>query len=239
MVAVSGWSAGFFKSFGLILASEIGDKTFIIAAVMAMKNQRRWVFAGAIAALGLMTLLSALMGWAAPNLISKTYTHYAATILFFFFGGRLLYDSIFNQTEGVSGEIEEVEREISESEAQRRSASGRESGATGAKDKAKRTDLALVVRRLLPAVFLEVFTLTFLAEWGDRSQIATIGLAFDYSVSAVTLGGVLGHSLCTGAAVVGGRHLAAHIDERMVSIVGGVLFLCFGVHSLWEGVPAT
>jgi putative Ca2+/H+ antiporter (TMEM165/GDT1 family) len=31
------------------------------------------------------------------------------------------------------------------------------------------------LRRLVSPVLLESFTLTFLAEWGDRSQIATIG----------------------------------------------------------------
>lgn len=31
---------GLAKSFGIILASEIGDKTFFIAAVMAMRNPR-------------------------------------------------------------------------------------------------------------------------------------------------------------------------------------------------------
>jgi putative Ca2+/H+ antiporter (TMEM165/GDT1 family) len=34
---------GFLKSWGVIIASEIGDKTFFIAAVMAMKNSRREV----------------------------------------------------------------------------------------------------------------------------------------------------------------------------------------------------
>lgn len=33
----------FAKSFGVILASEIGDKTFFIAAVMAMRNPRMTV----------------------------------------------------------------------------------------------------------------------------------------------------------------------------------------------------
>ena len=34
---------GFVKSWGMILASEIGDKTFFIAAIMAMKNPRHTV----------------------------------------------------------------------------------------------------------------------------------------------------------------------------------------------------
>ena len=94
------------------------------------------------------------------------------------------------------------------------------------------------MRKLVSPVLLEAFTLTFLAEWGDRSQIATIGLAAASDVVGVTLGGIVGHALCTGAAVVGGKHLAAHIDERLVSIFGGVLFLVFALHSVWSGVPA-
>ncbi|CAN0460864.1 unnamed protein product, partial [Hapterophycus canaliculatus] len=53
------------------------------------------------------------------------------------------------------------------------------------------------------------FTMTFLAEWGDRSQIATIALATTKDVFGVTAGGIVGHSLCTGMAVIGGRMLAA------------------------------
>ena len=52
----------------------------------------------------------------------------------------------------------------------------------------------------------------------------------------VTAGGIVGHAICTGAAVLGGRHAAAHIDERTVHLVGGVLFLAFGAHAAWTGV---
>jgi len=65
-------------------------------------------------------------------------------------------------------------------------------------------------------------------------QIATIGLAASTDVIGVTLGGILGHAICTGAAVVGGRQLSAHIDERMLSILGGLLFIAFGLHAVWE-----
>lgn len=42
----------------VIIVSEIGDKTFFIAAIFAMKHPRSTVFIGAIGALGLMTFLS-------------------------------------------------------------------------------------------------------------------------------------------------------------------------------------
>jgi putative Ca2+/H+ antiporter (TMEM165/GDT1 family) len=60
--------------------------------------------------------------------------------------------------------------------------------------------------------------LTFLAEWGDRSQIATIGLAASSDVVGVTLGSIVGHAACTAAAVLGGRHLATHINEKTVGV---------------------
>jgi len=84
-------------------------------------------------------------------------------------------------------------------------------------------------------VFMQAFTLTFLAEWGDRSQIATIALASVKNPYGVILGGLLGHAFCTGVAVVGGRLLAARISERTVAIIGGISFLGFGVHAFVVG----
>ena len=67
-------------------------------------------------------------------------------------------------------------------------------------------------------------------------QIATIGLAASVDVIGVTLGGIVGHALCTGAAVLGGRKMATLINERVVGIAGGVLFILFGLHAFWSGV---
>lgn len=65
-------------------------------------------------------------------------------------------------------------------------------------------------------------------------QFATIGLAASSNVVGVTLGGIVGHSICTGAAVIGGRHLATYVDERTMSLLGGLLFIAFGAHAYWE-----
>jgi putative Ca2+/H+ antiporter (TMEM165/GDT1 family) len=67
------------------------------------------------------------------------------------------------------------------------------------------------------ALLSKAFILTFFAEWGDRSQIATIALAADMNPFGVIVGGVLGHSMCTGLAVVGGKALGTQISERTVS----------------------
>jgi Ca2+/H+ antiporter, TMEM165/GDT1 family len=84
-------------------------------------------------------------------------------------------------------------------------------------------------------VFTQAFTLTFLAEWGDRSQIATIALAASKNPFGVVLGGLIGHAFCTGVAVIGGRMLAARISEKAVATIGGILFFLFAMHSLLLG----
>ena len=43
-----------------ILVTELGDETFIIAAIMAMRHGKAIVYAGAMSALGFMTVLLAL-----------------------------------------------------------------------------------------------------------------------------------------------------------------------------------
>jgi putative Ca2+/H+ antiporter (TMEM165/GDT1 family) len=41
----------------------------------------------------------------------------------------------------------------------------------------KKTKQKSMFEQFLSPVFIQCFTMTFLAEWGDRSQIATIALA--------------------------------------------------------------
>jgi len=248
--------SAFVASISMILVSEFGDKTFFIAAILAMKNNRWEVFSAAIAALALMTVLSAGMGQTLPSILDPSLTHYAATALFFFFGAKLLYDASQMEAGGdLKEELEEVESELKSVELEESvglSSGGSSIELTGSAPSSlsspraaaakvagitRRASAActMFLRRFFSKVFLTCFTMTFLAEWGDRSQIATIALAAQKDAFGVTAGGIVGHAICTGVAVVAGKLLATRISERTISATGGALFLAFGIHSLYFG----
>lgn len=220
---------GFIKSIAMTIVSEIGDKTFFVAALMAMRHPRRLVFGGAFGALAIMTILSAMFGWAAPNLISRRLTHNLATVLFFFFGLRSLWDA-FTKKDGESSELAEVEAELDDEQKRKN-----KKHSVNEDDNLKKQQRPLLTMLFSP-ILLETFSLTFLGEWGDKSQIATIGLAAEESVVGVALGGILAHFLCSTIAVSGGKHLASRISEKTVAYCGGFVFLAFGAHSLLSGV---
>ncbi|HEY9625538.1 MAG TPA: TMEM165/GDT1 family protein [Crinalium sp.] len=187
----------------LITVSELGDKTFFIAMVLGMRHKKRLVFSGVIAALAAMTVLSVLMG-KAVSFLPKAYIDYAEIVLFLAFGIKLLYDASRMSAKPSSDECEEAVEAVNQAEAKRK----------------KKTKLG---------VLLEAFSLTFLAEWGDRTQFATIALAASNNPFGVTAGAILGHTVCAAIAVLGGSLIAKRISERTITAIGGVLFLLFAV----------
>ncbi|KAH8280029.1 hypothetical protein KR018_001609 [Drosophila ironensis] len=405
----------FTASISVILLTELGDKTFFIAAIMAMRHPRLIVFGGAIAALALMTVLSCVFGMAA-NFIPKIYTYYISTALFLIFGLKMLYDGYKMKPTDAQEELEEVQTDLrkredelmrkasrkyaEEAEAKRKNSNsdkedasdqalihGRNSlpaggsAANGAdsemqhrqrkqrlnnnniskrnscdrttgsdggeldphesevylKDGRVVEQLKMKVYQSSPAhsaassnqteqttsiaastatvdaqlaghptdpsaggdpepraplaghdsmhslngsldgdssakpangtykarldrdvnaalvndpesgrrrnqrrgatyftmrILAQAFTMTFLAEWGDRSQLTTIILAASKDVYGVISGGIIGHCICTGLAVIGGRLVASKISVRTVTIVGGIVFIGFAIYAV-------
>lgn len=224
----------FMASFLMIVVSEIGDKTFFIAAVMAMKNARMTVFLGAITALAVMTILSTALGYAVPNLIPRSYTRILAILLFTFFGFKMLYDAYKMDADEGQHELEEVTAEL-DSKEKEREVDSMESGGSSSRHLDRKKAWKHYLTYFLSPIFIECMTLTFLAEWGDRSQIATIALAAAQNPYGVTIGAIIGHSLCTGGAVIGGRMLATRISVKSVTLIGGGLFLLFALLDLVQG----
>jgi putative Ca2+/H+ antiporter (TMEM165/GDT1 family) len=74
-----------------IMVTEFGDETFIVAALMAMRYSKVLVYAGALSALVVMTIISTALGMLVPTLAGKRTTGLLAGCLYTFFGARLLW----------------------------------------------------------------------------------------------------------------------------------------------------
>ncbi len=195
----------------LITVSELGDKTFFIAVILAMRHSRRLVLIGAIAALAAMTIISVVAGQAV-SLLPKLYIHYAEIVLFIGFGIKLLYDA--NRMPASSCDKEVVDE---------------------AKAAVEQAEKQLPKKKTPLSIVLEAFVLTFVGEWGDRTQFATIALAAGNNPVGVTAGAILGHSICAVIAVSCGRMLSGRISERQLTLIGGCLFILFGAVAAMEG----
>ena len=84
-------------------------------------------------------------------------------------------------------------------------------------------------------VFVNTFGLIFLAEWGDRSQLATIVLASVNDVGGIILGSIAGHTVCTTLAVLAGALIAKKISVRAVTVIGGFVFIAFAIAAIIMG----
>ncbi|VDL98416.1 unnamed protein product [Schistocephalus solidus] len=154
--------SGFMASIYVIVISELGDKTFFIAAILSIHHPRLVVYSGAMFALITMTVLSALLGYT-TEILPRIYTFYLSGALFIIFGVKMLYDAYSLSPDDAKEEYQEVEQQIGSADVN-----------SGSKSHAR---LRALLRKVLSPIFAEAFLMTFLAEWGDRSQLTTIVLA--------------------------------------------------------------
>jgi putative Ca2+/H+ antiporter (TMEM165/GDT1 family) len=82
-------------------------------------------------------------------------------------------------------------------------------------------------------VFGATFILFFLAEIGDKTQIATVALAARYdSIFLVMLGTTLGMMIANAPAVFIGNKLAERLSISLIHKIGAVIFLIVGISTL-------
>ncbi|EME31602.1 uncharacterized protein Gasu_12720 [Galdieria sulphuraria] len=206
--------SGIGSSFSLILFSEIGDKTFFLAALLAMKYSKRIVFFGTLMALVVMTILSVLLGQLFHMFPNQLHTlpidDYVATALLFWFG----IDNIreFLKVDENSSETNKWQEDLYQNKYA--SASKFQYGILDFRSAALRQAL-------------QVFSIIFTAEWGDKSMLATVALSATQPPIAVTLGAAMGHLLATVLAVLGGSAISRYVSERFLFLLSGLLFLLF------------
>ena len=201
----------FIEAFLLIFVSEIGDKTFFIAVLLALQQPRSAVFTGTFGALAVMTVISVALGRvfhladeALPFHSDLPWDDALAVALLLFFGLKTLADANTPKAE----EEEEGAKE-----------------AVGALGLSGAGTSAMVA---------STFALVFAAEWGDKSFLATIALSAAADPAGVVAGALAGHATATAIAVAGGSMLGDYVSERAMGYIGGSLFLAFAAATAAE-----
>jgi putative Ca2+/H+ antiporter (TMEM165/GDT1 family) len=81
-----------------------------------------------------------------------------------------------------------------------------------------------------------VFGTLFLAELGDKTQLATLLFSTKESVSLVTvfIGASLALMLATAIAVIGGSLISQYVDPKYLSYAAGLGFVLIGIWTVWQ-----
>jgi putative Ca2+/H+ antiporter (TMEM165/GDT1 family) len=196
--------SGLVQSYLLIFISEIGDKTFFIAGLLAAKYGRLISFTGSIGALAIMTVISTVLGQifhAVPASITQglPLDDYVAVAAFTYFGIKTLLDAS-KLEEGDSSGIEEEKKDAEEAVAE-------------LTDDEKRSSAI--------GNIIQTFSLVFAAEIGDKSFLSTIALSAALNPYAIALAALLAHASATGVAVIGGAFLSKYLSEKVIGYIGG------------------
>jgi len=248
---------GFTSGLLLVLFSEIGDKTFFVAMLLAIRTNslvgvssdapgpnslgaesldRRWVvFAGTFAALAVMTVISCGIGitfHSLENFVPESLSKFpiddlAAVVLLTAFGVTSLKDAQGMEGEKVVSNDALEPEDVGSLPLDIRDEEGSEREEAIALVKEMEDEGKITGQQGASSLLLQTFLLVFAAEWGDRSFLSTIALSAAYPPPAVVMGASLGHGVATALAIGGGTVLAQYISEKTIAYIAGVLFLAF------------
>lgn len=86
--------------------------------------------------------------------------------------------------------------------------------------------------------FWTVTVAFFIAEMGDKTQLATIALAVEYkAIISVWMGTTLGMIISNGFGIIVGNVMGKHIPEKAIKWASAVIFIAFGGYGLYDNLP--
>jgi putative Ca2+/H+ antiporter (TMEM165/GDT1 family) len=197
--------AGFTTAFATVALAGIGDKSFLTTLALAARHKARWVFTGSASALTIGAGLWIGMGAWLSTFVSADTVKFVSGVTFLTFGIIAL-----NQAYQCHSSTKVATNHIA-------------SKTTGG---IKQKGVQVVIR--------DSFTTTFLAEFGDRTQLALLALAAGPNISAPSIfsGAVAANILLAIAAVSSGKLLKNHLCHKRISFCSGILFIGLGVKIL-------
>lgn len=85
-------------------------------------------------------------------------------------------------------------------------------------------------------IFLTIFVAVFIAELGDKTQLATMLFAADKEVSKYTVFLAASAALifATAIGVLAGSFLSDYINEKYLHYIAGIGFIGIGIFTLYQ-----
>lgn len=180
----------FLVSTGIVALAEMGDKTQLLALLLAARFRKPWpIVAGIFVATVANHALAGAAGAWVTTLLGPEALRWVLGLSFIAMAGWML--------------IPDKADDLSSDDAPRF------------------------------GVFGTTVVVFFLAEMGDKTQIATVMLAAQYNPYWVVVGSTLGMMLANAPVVWFGDKLTKLVPIRMVHIVSALVFAALGVAALW------
>lgn len=212
----------FFLSLSMVGMAEMFDKTWFVALVMALRHEKVIVFWGCFAALVVHVFISAACGYSIAKLCMPSTLNFFAAALYGVFS--IMYGYDWYTTEKDADLMASGKEEVSHL--------ANERAAILSKDESYAARMSHV-----RTVFMKCFMAVFIAEWGDRTQIAMVGLHASHPLLPVILGSSLAFALLTLSAVIVGMLLGERsLSEKAVKAACAVGFVVFTVLAVRDGM---
>ncbi len=179
----------FLISTGIVALAEIGDKTQLLAFILAAKFRKPWpIVLGILVATIVNHAGAGLLGAGIASLFAPETLRWILGLSFIGMGLWVLVPDKFDDED------------------------------------AKLTH---------HDVFLTTFIAFFLAEMGDKTQIATVALAAQFeSVLLVVVGTTLGMMIANVPAVLLGDRIAHKLPEKLIHGIAAAIFVILGIATL-------
>ena len=204
------WTALIY-TFGLIFVAEMGDKTQLAVVTQTCKYRRPWaIFCGATLALTSVTALGVIGGQVLGRVIPEKVLRNVAALAFVVMGMIIGREADKKSANSLEGDLRDI-------------------------------DLVTEIPYAPDSpwdwkAFSSTLGLLFVAELGDKTQLAVMTLARQHAAPwSVFIGGALALTAVTAVGVLGGQGLCKLIPERLLLGISAVAFVVMGV-LMWFGV---
>ena len=178
-------------STGVVALAEIGDKTQLLAFVLAARFRKPWpIIIGILIATLVNHGLAGIVGTWITALLSPETLRWLLIVSFAAMAVWIL----------IPDKLDEEEANLSHA-----------------------------------GVFLTTFVTFFLAEMGDKTQIATVALAAHYQgLIMVVMGTTIGMMIANAPAVLLGDRIASRMPTRLVHVIAACVFLVLALVLLFN-----